>query len=199
MKEKWNERYSAPEFIYGTEPNEFFKRQLNKLTYGRLLLPGEGEGRNAVYAAKLGWKVDAFDFSEAAKRKAQYLAESKNVTIQYTIASYTEFLFPPKKYDAIGLLYAHMPSMVRSTIHKKVIESLKPNGNVIFEAFHKDQLNYSSGGPKDPDMLYNEDELAEDFKELNIILLEKQKIHLAEGTFHKGDAVVVRMSGKIAS
>lgn len=45
---------------YGTEPNAFFKAQLDQLTPGRLLLPAEGEGRNAVYAAKKGWEVAAF-------------------------------------------------------------------------------------------------------------------------------------------
>ncbi len=199
MKEKWNERYASPDFIYGTEPNAFFKQQLNKYTPGRLLLPGEGEGRNAVYAAKHGWTVDAFDLSKQAMKKAQYLARSRNVKINYTKATYEEYNYPHHTYDAVGLIYAHMPSIVRSIIHKQLIQSLKPSGVIILEAFHKDQLNYTSGGPKDIDMLFDEDELASDFEGIDILLLEKRKIHLQEGTFHSGDAVVVQMLGKATS
>jgi len=199
MKDKWNERYSAPDYVYGTEPNEFFKEQLSKLPPGRLLLPGEGEGRNAVYAATRGWKVDAYDFSEQAVRKAQNLAQQKNVNIHYTVSSYEDYKYPLQYYDAAGLIYTHMPPDIRSPVHKKIIRSLKPGGILILEAFHKEQINYSSGGPKDIDMLYDEKELTSDFEGLQVLLLEKKKIHLQEGTFHSGDAVVLRFVGKIVS
>lgn len=71
MKEFWNGKYSSKEYIYGTEPNEYFKSALEKYRPGTILLPGDGEGRNAVYAAKKGWQVTAFDFSNAAKEKAE--------------------------------------------------------------------------------------------------------------------------------
>ncbi len=48
----------------------FSEKLLNHLTVGRILLPAEGEGRNAVFAAKLGWDVTAFDFSASAMKKA---------------------------------------------------------------------------------------------------------------------------------
>ena len=81
----WNERYSSDEYVYGTEPNQFFKEQIQKINpSGRLLLPGEGEGRNAVFAAKLGWNVDAFDQSSVAKMKAETLAKLNNVKINYS-------------------------------------------------------------------------------------------------------------------
>ena len=55
----WNERYSSREYVYGERPNSFFKEQIEKVSIpGKLLLPGEGEGRNAVYAARLGWQID---------------------------------------------------------------------------------------------------------------------------------------------
>ena len=58
----WDERFAAEEYIYGTEPNKFFREQLDKLPPGKILLLGEGEGRNAVYAAKSGWLVHAVDY-----------------------------------------------------------------------------------------------------------------------------------------
>jgi len=45
MKTFWDARYSSKEFVYGKEPNDFFASELNKLNPGKMLLPGEGEGR----------------------------------------------------------------------------------------------------------------------------------------------------------
>ncbi len=90
MKEFWNDRYSSEEFIYGKEPNKFFKSEIDKLLPGKLLLPCEGEGRNAVYAAKLNWTVDAFDQSEKGKEKCEALADENNVSINYTVADAIE-------------------------------------------------------------------------------------------------------------
>ena len=73
--ELWNERFSTNEYIYGTNPNKFFKEQIDKINPGRLLLLGEGEGRNSVYAATKGWIIDAVDFSQTAKDKALMLAK----------------------------------------------------------------------------------------------------------------------------
>ena len=49
--EFWDKRYNNEDLIYGTEPNKFFKQYIDKIKPGRILLLGEGEGRNAVYAA----------------------------------------------------------------------------------------------------------------------------------------------------
>ena len=53
MKEIWDKRYSTAVYAYGEEPNAFFKEKLDSQNLeGSILLPAEGEGRNAVYAAK---------------------------------------------------------------------------------------------------------------------------------------------------
>ena len=59
MSEFWDKRYGEEGFAYGKEPNEYIRAKLPLLTPGKILFPGEGEGRNAVYAAQLGWKASA--------------------------------------------------------------------------------------------------------------------------------------------
>jgi len=83
MQRMWDEKYGTEKFFYGTEPNEYFAEKLNLLKTGKILLPGEGEGRNAVFAAKAGWQVLGVDQSFEGKRKALQLAEKENVTITY--------------------------------------------------------------------------------------------------------------------
>lgn len=70
MKKLWDSRYSNLNYAYGIEPNKFFKEVLDKNNFtGKILLPAEGEGRNAVYAAKKGLDVTAFDISIEGKKK----------------------------------------------------------------------------------------------------------------------------------
>ena len=83
MKEFWDARYKDSAFAFGEEPNEYFKEQISNLKPGKLLMPAEGEGRNAVFAAKLGWDVHAFDQSLNGQKKAMDLALKNKVNINY--------------------------------------------------------------------------------------------------------------------
>ena len=85
MQQFWNERYQENEHVYGEAPNAFFKSFIDPLQPGTLLLPAEGEGRNAIYAASRGWVVEAFDYSEVAREKALKRAASKGVSIRYDL------------------------------------------------------------------------------------------------------------------
>jgi SAM-dependent methyltransferase len=194
MKDFWNERFGNVEFIYGTEPNKFFKQQLDKLQPGNILLPAEGEGRNVVYAASQGWEVNAFDISIKGKEKALQLAKMKSVDITYEVSGVLEFQ-SDEKFDVIGLCYAHFPVEIRKQAHQHLLQFLKTGGHVIFEAFAKAQLGNTSGGPKNKDMLFSIEEIKEEFAQLEFKLLQEITIELSEGDHHKGKAEVIRFLG----
>ncbi|MGB5893420.1 MAG: class I SAM-dependent methyltransferase, partial [Ignavibacteriaceae bacterium] len=174
--EFWDERYSSIEFVYGTEPNIFFKDELDKLKIGNILLLGEGEGRNAVYAAANGWNVDAVDFSMIAKEKALKLAEENSVSINYEITDLSEYKPKLNYYDSAAIIFLHLNPKIRSAVHSKVVDSLKPGGTLILEVYEKEQFGNDSGGPQNIDMLYSKEELKDDFVQMNIIVLEKKII-----------------------
>lgn len=193
MIEFWNERYAKEEFVYGTEPNAFLKEKLENLAKGTIILPCDGEGRNAVYAANLGWEVNAFDFSTSAKEKANALAKEKGVSLNYEIADIHEKDFEEGSADVVALIYAHFPEELRKVGHQKAVKWLKPGGKLILEAFNPKQINNDSGGPKIADMLYTKEILREDFKDLKIDYLEIMETTLSEGKFHEGTADVIRL------
>ena len=193
MKNLWDERYSSPEYIYGTEPNEYFRLYLSETAAGKLLLPGDGEGRNAVFAARSGWEVDAFDASSVGKRKALKLAELNHTSINYTVSDISGYPYPVNHYDLVGIFFVHLPYPLREFFHKKLGSSLKPGGKIIMECFEKEQISLTSGGPKSPELLYSLDEIRGDFSGLNIIEMKKQEIFLNEGPLHQGRAMVIRI------
>ncbi|WP_187270136.1 class I SAM-dependent methyltransferase [Pontibacter qinzhouensis] len=193
MEDFWNDRYSQQQMVYGAEPNAFFREQLQHLTPGKLLLPAEGEGRNAVYAALKGWQVTAFDFSDAGHQKALALAEQRGISITYQVTDAAQYTCEPESLDAVALIYAHFPPALRQQLHHNIVCWLKPGGSVILEAFHPNQLGYSSGGPKDKSMLYTAGMLQADFSPLTIQQLEEVEIQLNEGAYHSGAGYVTRM------
>ncbi|SRR5258706_1846238 len=189
--ERWNDRYSKDEFAYGEQPNNYLKEQLEKLNAGAILFPAEGEGRNAVFAAKLGWTVSAFDISMEGKKKALRFAETNKVTIDYQVGELQTLHYKADQFDAIALIYAHFPADVKSLYHKKLDNYLRKNGLLIFEAFSKRHIDYISrnekvGGPRDMAMLFSMEELKSDFVNYEIIELVEKEIELSEGLFHNG-------------
>lgn len=195
MNNFWDERFGKEEYAYGTEPNQFFKIQIEKLKPGKILFPAEGEGRNAVFAATLGWNVTAFDPSIEGKSKADQLARKNNVSIQYFIDNYELVDFPLESYDCIVLVFAHMNPAKREEYHKKLMSFLKPGGVLILEGFSKNQIKKNTGGPRDIGMLFSEQELKSDFSSFSKIEITETDAVLNEGPFHQGTASVIRVLG----
>ncbi len=199
--DRWNERYSMEAFAYGEQPNNFLKEQLSGLAVGKILFPAEGEGRNAVFAATLGWQVSAFDISTEGKNKALKLAEMNQVRIDYQVEELQNLAYQPEQFDAIALIYAHFPADIKSVYHKTLDKYLRKGGIIIFEAFSKKHLEYIAknekvGGPKEEAMLFSKEEIKADFDNYEIIILEETEIELNEGLFHNGLGSVIRFVGK---
>jgi len=186
MSDFWDERYKNDDFVYGTEPNAVFKTFIDQESPGKLLLPAEGEGRNAVYAASKGWDVFAFDSSSEALKKAKRLAESKNVIFNYQLSDLQNYLAEKDLYDVIALIYVHQSPPVRQKFHLELIRSLKKGGKLFLLAFSQSQINNNSGGPKDKNLLYDIELIRNDFKKLEMMVCEELQLHLEEGPWHTG-------------
>lgn len=195
MKQFWNERYAASNFAYGKDSNQFLKENLHFLPKGKVLFVAEGEGRNAVFVAKNGYEVSAFDYSESGQQKALMLAQEHGISINYIVSDVLELPYENESFDALVLIFAHFPAEIRKQANLKLLELLKPEGKILFEAFSKEQLNYTSGGPKDVDMLFSEEEVRNEFPGISFDRLSTEKIVLDEGLFHQGEGVVVRFVG----
>ncbi|UKN00450.1 class I SAM-dependent methyltransferase [Paracrocinitomix mangrovi] len=200
-KEFWNERYSEKESAYGTEPNVYFKSIIDQLEPGKLLLPCEGEGRNAVYAASTGWQVDAFDQSDAGKTRAEEWAKAKGTSFNYAVCDFEDIEYAPNSYDAIALIYTHFPPDIKRQYHHKIADLIKKGGHIILEGFSKDHLEHSTknpkaGGPKHPDFLYSLDEIEALFPGFETIELKQNEVVLEEGMYHVGLSSVIRYFGK---
>lgn len=190
----WDQAFDTPQYKYGTAPNAFLRAQAALLAPGsRVLVPGDGEGRNGVWLAAQGHEVLSVDNSSVGLAKARALAQQRGVPLATELADLAHWMPAPASFDAVVLTYVHLPSAIRTGVHRRLAAALRPGGWLILEAFTPKQLNYTSGGPKNVDMLYTMANLSEDFSGL----LREEKawegvIQLDEGPGHQGPAHVVR-------
>jgi Methyltransferase domain len=194
----WDQRYGARGVSFGATPNVFLASQAARFAKGqRVLVPGDGEGRNGVWLAGLGLAVDTVDASPIGVANALALAAERGVKISAVAADLTSWPWPVSAYDAVVSIYLHFPSAVRRDLHGKMLASLKPGGLIILEGYTPKHLDYqaagSVGGPQDADMLFTLDMLRGDFADADIVQLDETDVVLAEGTRHRGRSAVVRL------
>jgi len=191
----WDERYSEPGFAYGTVPNQFLRSVAGSIPKGRVLSLAEGEGRNAVYLAALGYQVTGVDGSEVGLRKALELARERCVAITTIHADLSEFEIEPEQWDGIIACYCHVPSAIRIPLHQAAVRGLRPGGVFVLEAFSKEQLAYGTGGPKSEDMLVSLADTTRELAGLEFVHAAQLERTVQEGSRHTGLASVVQVMG----
>jgi 2-polyprenyl-3-methyl-5-hydroxy-6-metoxy-1,4-benzoquinol methylase len=192
-KAMWDERFSQVDPVYGDAPNSFLRKQASRLTPGmKVLVPADGYGRNGIWLAKQGFHVHTVDLSPVGVERARKAAAAAGVHITQDVADLSTWNWPVATYDAVISIFFHMPSAVRPTVHGAMLRALKPGGIIIVQAFTPAQLNYTSGGPKQVDLLFNADILQQDFAGAAVIQVEEKLVDLTEGHMHSGPAAVVQ-------
>ncbi|WP_254050316.1 bifunctional 2-polyprenyl-6-hydroxyphenol methylase/3-demethylubiquinol 3-O-methyltransferase UbiG [Myroides sp. N17-2] len=185
--------YQEEEYAYGILPNSYFKDKIDSLIPGKILLAGEGEGRNAVYAASKGWEVYCFDISSYGKTKVLKLAQQTGVKLNYELKNMKELTYELASFDVVALIYTPLE-------HSELVKYLKPGGRLIFEGFSKKQTKYNqenpfAGGSREASELYNYDQMKETFKDLSMRESYETQVILEEGIYHQGVSYILRYYG----
>lgn len=188
----WNERYGEADFAYGKQANDFLVAQ-DFPPASKILCLAEGEGRNAVHLAQQNHAVTCIDYSEAGIEKMKRLASEKGVELTTICADLSTVNLVANEWDAIVIIFGHFPTDLRQFVHKQVYNALKPGGKLVLEAYRKEQLEFKTGGPMNPGMLYSKEELATDFADFTTISIEEKQREVNEGPYHHGQAAVVQV------
>lgn len=192
QQEFWNERYGEEAYAYGTEPNDFLKEQHFEAGTNVLCL-AEGEGRNAVWVAKQGCEVTCVDYSEEGIRKATLLAAANNVSVKGICADLNVFSPETNHFDYVVIIFGHFNPELRKKVLSLSFDALKPGGKLIMEVYHKEQINFKTGGPQNTDFLYDETETAQELEAFSKLDMMKLVREVHEGEFHAGKAAVLQV------
>ena len=191
--DRWNERYRAPDYIFGTGPNAFLAANAPRLKRGHAALcVADGEGRNSVWLAEQGLEVDAFDFSPIGVEKARKLAASRRVAVRYEVASVYDWRWPIAAFDVVAAIFVQFadPPM-RRFMFERMARALRPGGLLLIEGYTPRQLEFGTGGPKQLDQLYTAELLRGAFPGFEVLELRQYEAELDEGSRHRGMSAVI--------
>lgn len=194
---QWDEKFDSEEYIYGKEANSFVKGIFKKPTDNneKILLLAEGEGRNAVYLAKLGYDITTYDMSQVGINKQYQLAKEAHVDINANYGDITKpNLAAGSSFDYSINIFGHVPNEGKQEMFNNLVQSLVIGGYSYFEFYSKEQLAYGTGGPKDESMLYKIDEIEAYLKHLPVKIheLEQHEVYRNEGIKHTGTGSIIQ-------
>jgi SAM-dependent methyltransferase len=189
----WDDRFSAAEYLYGTEPSDFLAERFSALPAGGdILCLAEGEGRNGVFLATQGMHVTGVDSSAVGLAKAQRLAASRAVSLATVVADLSEWDLGEGRWDGVVSIWAHLPAPIRSALHPRLARALRPGGVLLLEHYHPRQLGYGTGGPSDPTMMLTLDELVAAFGGWTPVHTFEGERLVVEGSGHGGKSYVTQ-------
>jgi SAM-dependent methyltransferase len=186
-KERWNERYAEKELVWSMGPNQLFAEHVDGLKSGRALDVASGEGRNAIWLAEQGWKVDAIDFSDVGIEKAREIADRRMVSVNWIVADVCDYNFPVDHYDLAAVLYLHTPRQEREQWFPGLIRSVAPGGRFVYIGHDQRNITEGVGGPQDASLLATVDELLVYLDGFNIEVAEVYERPTGSDPGHGGE------------
>jgi SAM-dependent methyltransferase len=191
--ERWQQRFSAPGYLFGTAPNAFLKSQAHLLRKGEAALSlADGEGRNGVFMAEQGLDVLSVDFSPQGQSKARALAAERGVTLNFEQADITGWRWPPEAFDVVaGIFFQFATPAQRTKIFAGIKRALKPGGLLLIQGYGPKQLEYKTGGPSDLAKLYTRGLLQEAFGDFTTLDINEHDDVIHEGAGHGGMSALV--------
>lgn len=128
----WDERFRNEAYPTDPDPSPVLERYLDACPDGRALDVATGTGRNAVYLASDGYRVDAVDQSREGLRIARENARDRGVAdrVDWIQADVGSYAFPPSTYDLVTISFYRPVDRLPD-----ITESLTPGG-VLFVQHH---------------------------------------------------------------
>lgn len=189
----WNRRFSRDDHLFGTAPNAWLQRHAGVWQPGQqVLCVADGEGRNSVWLAAHGLRVQAFDIASVGVDKARRLAASQGVEVDYRVADCDAYGWPEASLDGVAAIFVQFadPEM-RTRLFAHMRRSLRPGGTLVLQGYTPRQLEYKTGGPPQVSHLYTEAMLREAFADMELLTLSEYEAELTEGDGHHGRSALI--------
>jgi hypothetical protein len=192
-KEHWDNSFSDKDFVYGERENAFINSKSDIIpAHAKVGCFAEGEGRNAVYLAKMGHDVTTYDQSVVGLEKTKALASQNHVDVETIEIDLAKEKVQANQYDAAIMVFGHVPKQDQQFFMESMIGSVKSGGYVLFEIYSEDQIAYKTGGPGSVDMLYNPVDVLNWMKDYKCLHFYYGEVERNEGKRHTGLGHVIQ-------
>ncbi|NEA29543.1 class I SAM-dependent methyltransferase, partial [Actinomadura bangladeshensis] len=136
--EFWEARYAEHDHVWSGNPNAVLVKEITGLEPGTALDLGCGEGADAIWLARRGWRVTGTDISRTALERAARHAADAGVAgrVDWRRHDLAES-FPEGAYDLVTAMFLHSldPAMPRAAILRQAAAAVAPGG-VLLVAGH---------------------------------------------------------------
>jgi SAM-dependent methyltransferase len=177
--EEWDERYAERQ-QWSAEPNGLIAGLLAGLPPGDAVDLAAGEGRHALWLARLGWRVTAVDFSEVGLARGGAQPGADRVT--WVAADVTAWTAEPDSQDLVLVAYLHLPQEETVAVLRRAVGWLRPGGRLVVLGHDVENLTAGVGGPQEAEILHSVDRLAPVARLLTVDRLEQVHRETAAGT-----------------
>ncbi|MGI5170045.1 SAM-dependent methyltransferase [Spirillospora sp. CA-253888] len=149
----WDGVYAARPASTDPQPNVRLTEAVTGLPAGDALDLGCGNGGDALWLARRGWRVHAVDISTVAVERLTGLARSGGLGDRVTAERHDlRESFPPGGFDLVCAHYLHTPfDLDRATVLRSAAHALRPGGRLLV-------VDHGSTAPwswdQDPDAHY---------------------------------------------
>lgn len=196
--DRWQRRFAAPGYLFGTAPNAFLKSQTHLLGKGQSALAiADGEGRNGVFLAEQGLDVLSLDFSPQAQVKARELAKQRGVSLRVEQADVLNWPWTTAAFDVVAAIFVQFASAEqRPRFFGNLKRTLKPGGLLLMQGYRPKQLDYKTGGPSDVTRLYTRELLEGAFDDFAALDISEHDSVIQEGGGHAGMSALIDLVGR---
>ncbi len=163
-RERWNRKYKEGEYLL-KEPSDIVKRFIHLAPKGRALDIACGLGRNSIYLAQHGYKVDAIDISDVALEKLKGIPNINPIQ-----ADLDNYQLPENAYSLIINI-----NYLNRNLFPQIKESLIEGGLLIFETFTLNRGKEFSQ-PENKSYLLRRNELLSSFSDMYVIYYQEREI-----------------------
>lgn len=164
---RWDQIYQGRGVKVPVNPSALVLETTANLQPGAALDIGMGNGRNAIYLARKGWKVTGIDISSEAVKQAQAEAKKLNAPIDASVSRFEDLPAYQNRFDVILCMYVQDLATKNA---KKIMDMLKPGGLLIIEGYHQ-AAPALAGQPG-----YSTNQLLRTFNRLHILRYEDREM-----------------------
>lgn len=183
----WDERFRAGDYPTDPDPSPTLRRYVDAFPDGRALDVATGPGRNALFLAERGYRVDAFDKSRPGVELARRNAAQRGVDVNWLQADAATFPYPESAYDVITVSYFRTLDRVAD-----IAAALRPGG-VLFYEHHLRTTDPVAVGPRDDRHRFASNELLRACLDLTVLhYAERRTTH--DGRSRAAVEIVARNS-----
>lgn len=166
VQRKWDTRYQQEDV--SSEPSKNLLENAHLLpAKGMALDLACGLGGNALFLAKQGLEVSAWDISSVAIKTLDNAAQKMGVTLNLEVCDVEQRRWEQSQFDVIVVNH-----FLERSLRKNISSALKIGGLLYYQTFVNDKV--ADVGPRNPDFLLEQNELLRLFASLKVVVYREE-------------------------